>query len=267
VSIHLVSYATPRFRHRQWALNLSARSNPEISGSTSWSKARLLAAGFEAKVGGISLDERGSGFWAWKPFIILEALRNASAGDLVLYCDVGRSYPWKLLHTSLEPLVDWLDHAGQDVLPGVRIPWYGPMRCWTKRDAFVYTGCDEPRFHEAVPVQASFSLWKKGERSLALAEEWLTWCGQRELVSDDPNRCGLDDLDGFREHRHDQSLWTLLCVKHGLKGLDVGSDPPGFDEKNPACVAKWMGGPSIRLPVWLNRIVEVGGGLEKKFRG
>lgn len=64
----------------------------------------LRNAGFEGRCKDIKLSERGSGFWAWKPFIIDAKLREVPDGDLVFYCDVGRLHPFKLLDQPLTPL-------------------------------------------------------------------------------------------------------------------------------------------------------------------
>ena len=37
------------------------------------------------------------------------------------------------------------------------------------------------------------------------------------ILCDGPNVCGLPNLDGFRDHRHDQSILTILAIKHGIK--------------------------------------------------
>ena len=34
-------------------------------------------------------EERGGGWWVWKPYVILDALSKVEEGDYVLYCDCG----------------------------------------------------------------------------------------------------------------------------------------------------------------------------------
>ena len=100
---HLVTYATPRFRLRQLVLGWSAKFNRVADTVTHWTPEKLLSAGFEARCKDIKLTERGSGFWAWKPFIIDAKLREIPEGDVVFYCDVGRAYPFKQLTNSITP--------------------------------------------------------------------------------------------------------------------------------------------------------------------
>jgi hypothetical protein len=60
----------------------------------------------------------------------------------------------------------------------------------------------------------------------------------RQMISDDLSQCGLPELPDFHEHRHDQSLLSLVCLKRGLQGMDLGLDEPIFDPKHPTEVAK-----------------------------
>jgi hypothetical protein len=238
MTIHLVTYATPRFRLRQWLLGVSARLNGVVDTVSSWSPRELLAAGFEDRCKDIKLSERGSGFWAWKPFIIDAKLREVPDGDLVFYCDVGRLYPFKLLDQSLRPFLDWMEEQGQDVMPGVEIPWDGPNLAWIKREVLVAIGMDRPEVHSAAPIQASFSLWRAGSRSRDFVGSWLDACSHREWVSDDPSREGLVEHPGFRAHRHDQALLSLGCLAAGIRGLTIAETKPRIDTRHPSQVSR-----------------------------
>ena len=240
--IHLVTFATPRFRHRQLFLGWSALANKVVDSVTHWTPNQLLAAGFENRCSTIRLSERGSGFYAWKPFIIQKKLEVATEGDIVFYCDVGRTFPYKLLSGSLQVFLDWMKTHEQSVMPGIKIPWNGPMSIWTKRDAFVATSLDTPSIHAAAPIQASFSIWINGLDSKKIVAEWMNLSAQRQLISDDPSVMGLPELSGYKEHRHDQSLLSLVCLKRCIEGMDVGRDMPPLDAKHPSEIAKFLSG-------------------------
>jgi hypothetical protein len=238
--IHLVTYATPRFRHRQLILGWSARANRVVDTVTNWTPKKLLAAGFEDRCKGIFLSERGSGFWAWKPFIIDAKLREVPEGDLVFYCDVGRRFPYKILDRPLNPFLDWMEQNHQEFMPGLKISYWGPLSMWTKRDAFVFTGMDNPDAHSAPSVQASFSLWRRGSASHDFIHTWMELCLDRRLISDDPSTCGLPELPDFHENRHDQSLLTLCCLKHKIKAFEVGDSPLPVDTRDPSQVSEHL---------------------------
>ena len=240
--IHLVSYATGLYRHRQWFLSKSALANGIVDTSTDWTPRRVGKAGFSDVAPDISLSERGSGFWAWKPFIIARKLASVPDGDIVFYCDAGRKYPYIRLSRPIDPLLAWMDEHNQDILPGVELPWAGDMSVWTKRDAFVLTGMDVPSVHSTVPIQASFSLWRANPATRNFVDEWLSWCARRDLVSDDNGITGTPEFNQFRGHRHDQSLLTLCCINHGIEGLDLGINRPDFNERDPNQILQYMKG-------------------------
>jgi len=236
--IHLITFASPRFRPRQLLLGWSALANGVVDTVTHWTPKMLKAGGYEIKCPKIKLNERGSGFYSWKPFIIERKLQETTEGDIVFYCDVGRLFPYKLLSGSLHVFLDWMQDKQQSVMPGIQIPWHGPMSMWTKRDAFVAVSVDEAFFHMSTPIQASFSIWINNRESKDIASEWMTLAGNRQMISDDPSQSGLPELPDFHEHRHDQSLLSLVCLKRGFKGIDLGVDEPIFDPKHPTEVAK-----------------------------
>jgi hypothetical protein len=258
--IHLVTYATPRFRLRQWVLGASARLNGVVDTVTSWNPEMLLAAGFEQRCKDIKLSERGSGFWAWKPFIIHAKLHEIPDGDLVFYCDVGRRYPFKTIEHPVTPYLEWMHSKGQDIMPGLYIPWKGPMSMWTKRAAFQATGLDHEDAHRSAPIQASFSLWIAGVGGRKLCEEWLELCSQGFLINDDRSPPPLHELADYFEHRHDQSLLSLCCLKSAIHGIDIGSKMPAADTQHPDEILDVLGHPRTKTPL-LGRILKKSAGV------
>jgi hypothetical protein len=253
--IHLVTYATSRFRHRQILLGASGLVNGVVDTVTSWTPKKLINAGFEQHCKGIKLSERGSGFWAWKPFIIQHKLAEVPDGDLVFYCDVGRLYPFKLLDQPVDHLVRWMNGHNQAIMPGVAIPWEGPNSMWTKREALAAAGMDCPAVYAASPVQASFSLWLASEDSRDFVACWMDVCSQRCLVSDDPSRHELKELPDFRGHRHDQALLSLCCIAKGVKGLELGAERPNIDIRHPSQVSRLCFGEVCSQPKLRGRLL------------
>jgi len=262
----LVTFGTRRYLHRQLFLGHSAALTQGIHHHQAWNPMKLKKAGFEKLAHEIHLADRGAGFWSWKPFIIYESLRRMVPGSVLLYCDVGRSFPYKVLDHDLAPLISWMRDHGQWVMPGLQIPWHGPMRCWTKRDAFVALNMDTKEIHESTPIQASFSFWVADPRATQFAKEWMQLCFRRCLVSDDPGICGLPELPGFIEHRHDQSLLTLLCLSRGIAALKIGSILPESDEKNPSTLSKTMGGLPRVIPRSFELSIRFSEFLEQRAR-
>lgn len=236
--IHLVTYATPRFRHRQLVLAASARINQVVDSVTSWTPQMLHKSDFEQLCKNIKLSERGSGYWAWKPFIIQKKIEDIPEGDVVFYCDVGRIFPYKRIEYRIDCYLDWMSHHNQDMMPGIHIPWKGPMAKWTKRDAFIAMGMDREEVYQAAPIQASFSIWRNTQKSRQIIHEWMNAASQRALISDDADVSKFPELPIYHDHRHDQSLLSLVCLKHDIKGINLGEEMPPLDTQNPSEIAR-----------------------------
>jgi len=222
-----------------------------------------MATGFQARCPSIKLNERGCGFYSWKPFIIQKKLEETLEGEIVFYCDVGRTFPYKLLSSSLNVFLNWMQDNQQSIMPGVQIPWNGPMSMWTKRDAFELMSMDSPQVHSSAPIQASFSIWISNPNSKDIVNEWMNFSADRKMISDDPSKLGLTELPDFHEHRWDQSLLSLLCFKKKLKGLEVGLHPPDIDLKNPSEVATFLSGYTSEPTSSGKLVAQFSSGIEK----
>lgn len=153
--------------------------------------------------------KRGFGWYAWKPFIILDALQRAEVGDIVFYAD-GDCYPIK----PFGHLYDQCQVAG-----GVLLFRAHPHRNyqWTKRDCYIVMAQDEPRYHDATldAGVARYMLFEKGPwKPLQFLMEWLTYCVNPKATTFDPSVLGEEDA-GFIEHRTEQAIMSLLAYKYG----------------------------------------------------
>jgi len=214
------------FERRQAYLNESALRHG-FDRVISWNWTRIRRTAFYWRTRSVFRHQRGAGYWAWKPYVIHRALVRAPAGAIIVYSDVGRGSGAEpdrgiCFRRDIAPLVQWCREQGDGILPGVYIPQHGLNRHWTKRDCFVRMGCDGPAYWEQPQVQAAYSLWQRDERSLAIVRDWMNYCRDPRTVTDQPNTCGLPNLDGFIAHRHDQSILTNLVVRYGLR---VPGDP------------------------------------------
>lgn len=214
--------------HRQKILNATAKAYANIDKTIAWTRDDLLETDFYKKNTYILDNSRGAGYWAWKPYIILETLKQAKPDDWVVYCDVGKPFRrgdierhgnakiGNALYTPVDDLIDYaIQHKG--FTPGVWIPHYGLAHIWTKRDCFVAMDCDSPKFHHSPHVQAGYSAWSNSDTSIAFLEKWLQWCINPTVITDDDNILGKPNSKQFRDHRHDQAILSNLVVKHEIE--------------------------------------------------
>jgi hypothetical protein len=151
---------------------------------------------------------RGSGYWLWKPYIILKALNRASEDDIIFYCDSG-----SVFIDSVQPLLDLTAQFQQDIIPfGLELL----EKEYTKRDAFVLMNCDEAKFTNTYQRLASFIVFRNSKTSRDFVNEWLQYCRDERILTDSDNTQGKNNYAEFLHHRHDQSVFSLLTKKYDL---------------------------------------------------
>ena len=162
--------------------------------------------------------ERGFGYWTWKAVACLRALREAdmdtseTTRDLLIWADTGCTFVHtaaavarlqKYFARALEHSSGWLAFAQMRLLE----------RAWTKGDVFEALGAHQ---HAKKPqVWAGCFFVRPTPANVHLLELWRALCEQPHLVDDTPSV--HPNYAAFREHRHDQSILSLLLWLRGAQ--------------------------------------------------
>ena len=109
-----------------------------------------------------------------------------------------------------------MQNANTDVMC-FEIDAWAMEKVWSKRDAFILMDCDSEQYAETPQRCATYILLKKTPASVTLIDEFLWYIQDPRIVTDMPNQLGKENYDGFKENRHDQTVWSLLTKKHGIK--------------------------------------------------
>jgi hypothetical protein len=162
----------------------------------------------------ILIQRRGAGYWIWKPYIILETFKKLNDGDLVLYSDAA-----VMITNNLSPLWDLgnkhsivLFHHGSKYKEEKILI----NKTWTKRDCFILMDADTSEFHNGRQISASYSVWKKDINTINFLNVWQNYLKDPRISTDQPNVLG-ENISGFRDHRHDQSILSILSQKYNLE--------------------------------------------------
>jgi hypothetical protein len=155
-------------------------------------------------------NARGGGFWLYKSLFLKETFSNCNEGDMIIWMDSGTDFIGdKDDITTLLNIAT--NNGGFCLFKQVNI-----NKVWTKRDCFVYMGCDSEDYYNALQCDAAIQVYVKNDRTDKFIDELLKYCEDYRIITDSPNECGLPNLMGFKDHRHDQSILTNLCVKHKI---------------------------------------------------
>jgi hypothetical protein len=156
----------------------------------------------------LKYKEKGAGNYFWKPYIVKKGLEKINKGEYLMYADSG-----SIFLKNVKPLIKFMEKNKKDIFC-FKLPLIEKQ--WTKRDAFILMGCDSSEYTDTPQVLATYFLIKKSAKSIQFIEEYEKYCFDNRVLSDDPNALGKSNYPGFIEHRHDQSILSLLCKKNNV---------------------------------------------------
>jgi hypothetical protein len=170
-------------------------------------------------------QKRGGGYWLWKPYVINKTLSKLAIGDYLFYSDAGAFFL-----KNVDILINELDKSNQDIM-GFELPLIEEQ--WTKKELFLDLGCNEDRYINSNQMLASYMLIKKTDKSINFFKEYLIHsCNEINIT--DKHIESLEQYDAYIEHRHDQSIFSLLYKKYNLRPFkdpsQLGKYPIGYLE-------------------------------------
>lgn len=156
--------------------------------------------------------KRGGGYWIWKPYIVKKAMKQINEGDYLFYCDSG-AFVMRDLHI----LAEYMERNQTDMMP---FDLDHKEKEYTKRDVFLELGCDEECYTDSLQRCATYFFLKKTPHTESFVDQWLSYVQNYDLISDEDNSLyHMQNYDGFRENRHDQSIFSVLSKKEGFRSF------------------------------------------------
>ncbi len=144
------------------------------------------------------LNSKKSGYCAWKPYIILNALEKY---DKVLYLDSSMLFNSEII----------LDYINSDKsLSATETPLLNGL--YTKKKTFKIMNCDSEEYWDVKQVWAGNILVDKSKKYII--EEWLYYCKQINCINDDYDYYNDKDV---RYHLFDQSILSILFKKYNIE--------------------------------------------------
>lgn len=160
----------------------------------------------------LKLGSRGYGYWIWKPYIIHKMLQEMNAGDFLLYIDAG----CHLNPVGRERLIEYFDLVTQSELKigGFQIEECHNEKRWSKMDLLVHLGVENNKsLLESGQICATHVILQKCEKSEAFVKNWLKISENHHYIDDSPSI--HPESKSFRGHRHDQSIFSIMCKLEG----------------------------------------------------
>lgn len=171
---------------------------------------------------------RGYGYWCWKPQVVLQVLNQIPEGCVVLYADAGcHLNPQGRIrfceYLDLMEKTDMLVFQSRIPSAGPRTELeyhYLPEGQWCKGDLLDFFGVRENgNVVRTGQIGSGIFLIRKTARTMEFFRRFAAvFLDHYELADDSPS--GTPNLPGFRENRHDQSIFSVMCK---LAGYDLCS--------------------------------------------
>jgi hypothetical protein len=214
MNIILISFATSdKWLRSQNALNESSIKNG-FTHYISYNPKNLNSDFVARHYDILNNNTRGYGYWMWKAVIIKHTLDIVNDGDIVAYIDSGNTVVNNVNYIINEcQQRDIILFDNRDGNP------YGQVhsnRLWTKRDTFVLMDLDSEEYYDTPQVDGSYQFYKKNEYTVNFINEYLQYCENVNIITDQPN-ITKSNLPEFKDHRHDQSILSLMAIKHNIK--------------------------------------------------
>jgi len=182
---------------------------------------------------------RGFGYWLWKPYIIRKLLSEIAENDVVVYADAG----CVLNIRASKRMSEYIELAKQCESGIVGFQLQTIESHYTKMDTIAELHAFD---HAHTPqILASVCIIRKTPISVELVERWFRTCEQYRFLDDRPSE--LPNAEGFVEHRHDQSIWSLLLKQ--TPGVCILPDETYF-------APEWKTA-GIDFPIWAMRNTQV----------
>lgn len=162
----------------------------------------VIDEGFASTNQQILSNKRGAGYWLWKPYIISKVLSETQEGDWLVYIDAGG-----FLFKSIIPIIEKAEQIEQSVV-GFELPLIEKQ--WTKTEVLSHFAVNKDLM-ESNQLMATMVLIKNDIQGRCFVKDWLTACCNYELISDETF---YPQSNSFLEHRHDQSLFSVLYKKN-----------------------------------------------------
>ncbi|MFT4942101.1 MAG: hypothetical protein ACI88A_005175 [Paraglaciecola sp.] len=153
-------------------------------------------------------QKRGGGYWLWKSYFIFITLKSLDDGDYLFYNDSGSFFL-----SNVNNLINEFEKYDQDIM-GFELPLLEKQ--WTKKELLINMECNADYYTESNQILSGYQLVRKTCFSMEFYREYLN-LSTNPVNLDDTCDKDIKQDSTFIEHRHDQSIFSLLYKKYKLR--------------------------------------------------
>lgn len=217
--IYFCSFGDSRFQHSRERITEQAESLALFEDIFIYNELDLapsFVADFRVQ---LEAGSPGYGFWVWKPYVILTCLEKMSDGDVLLYTDMGCHLDYR---GKFRFMKYWEEVKYNE--SGFLVSDLEPERLervWTKGDLLDYFGVrNNPLVVDTAQYQSGIIFIRKEKQTIDIIKRWLNVYYDSFALADNFPSIS-PDMEGFKKHRHDQSMLSVLLKLHGTSVIPL----------------------------------------------
>ena len=149
------------------------------------------------------MDVRGFGYWIWKPLIILDFIKKNPNLDYIVYLDAGVEF-----HYTEKSSKRFKEYIGVAEVKGLCAFSTQSDKAFTKKKTLAIFNLEESEI-EKPQIQSGILIFKR-EVAKTICSEWINLMRSENYQNLVDKSDSLIEDENFIEHRHDQSLLSLL---------------------------------------------------------
>lgn len=179
---------------------------------------------------------RGYYWWTWKPYIIYKTLCEMEDGDILFYCDAGMKINNNI--NTIQKFIELFELVSNDDKCKTGIATFITTGNKNERLEYMYNTLsvfehfnvqNDENITHTQQIQAGVNIIYKTNKSMEIIRKWYeTAVNYTELFVCDKRvypKFNTKLLPGFRDHRHDQSIWSVLVKMNDCTILNHNKNP------------------------------------------
>lgn len=166
----------------------------------------------------IRQNQRGYGYWIWKPALIARSLANLGDGESgVVYVDAGCSLNFAS-PASRKRLLEYEEIAANSGALFFRLAEGNNHERYTKLETIEFFKADSRSENRLFAATVCF--FSKGDEQVTFANSWLNYLTRESYRLVLGSTHEEAEAERFVEHRHDQSVLSLMVEESGYASLE-----------------------------------------------
>jgi len=214
-SLYFITYGDKEFQHSKDRLVNQVRDMKIFQSARAFTRSQLEHdpnfIQWKKPLEHVWVAKRGGGYWIWKPYIINRTLYEIKERDVLVYADAGSS----AYASGVPLLMEYIDNIDTSNYGILSFQMSHIERTWTTRQLFENFNLTTTSSHAlSGQYHSTYIVFVNVAHARRLVAQWLeTIHTHPGLVTDVYNDQGQGPY--FRDNRHDQSVFSLVCKLGG----------------------------------------------------